>query len=69
VTFSADDLDESNARQIEKTSAWLSQFDLSGVGSDLRPDECCGVCPGIVGGGYDCTCTGNPRCPKFSGAR
>lgn len=30
-----------------------------------RPDPCCGVCPGIVGGGYDCTCRGNPRCPNY----
>lgn len=29
-----------------------------------RPIGCCGVCPPIVGGGYDCTCAGNPRCPK-----
>lgn len=29
-----------------------------------RPTGCCGVCPPIVGGGYDCTCAGNPRCPK-----
>ncbi|GAA4756242.1 hypothetical protein [Gordonia alkaliphila] len=28
-----------------------------------RPDGCCGVCPGIVGGGYDCTCADNPDCP------
>lgn len=31
--------------------------------NDPRPPECCGVCPPIVGGGYDCTCKGNPRCP------
>lgn len=30
-----------------------------------RPDHCCGRCPGIVGGGYDCTCEGNPRCEKW----
>lgn len=29
-----------------------------------RPARCCGVCPEIEGGGYDCTCAGNPRCPK-----
>lgn len=27
--------------------------------------DCCGVCPEIEGGGIDCTCFGNPRCPKF----
>lgn len=27
-----------------------------------RPEGCCGACPPIVGGGYDCTCKGNPRC-------
>ena len=27
-----------------------------------RPDGCCGTCPPILGGGYDCTCTDNPRC-------
>lgn len=32
--------------------------------SALRPAECCGKCPPIAGGGYDCTCKGNPRCPK-----
>lgn len=30
--------------------------------ADKRPDYCCGVCPPIEGGGYDCTCRGNPRC-------
>ncbi|AID58866.1 hypothetical protein PBI_GAIA_46 [Mycobacterium phage Gaia] len=25
---------------------------------------CCGKCPEIVGGGIDCTCAGNPRCPN-----
>ena len=29
---------------------------------DDRPSVCCGVCPPIAGGGYDCTCEGNPRC-------
>ena len=29
-----------------------------------RPDECCGKCPPISRGGYDCTCAGNPRCRK-----
>ena len=27
-----------------------------------RPDGCCGTCPPILGGGYDCTCVDNPRC-------
>lgn len=27
-----------------------------------RPAGCCGKCPPIVGGGYDCTCEDNPRC-------
>ena len=27
-----------------------------------RPDGCCGTCPPIGGGGYDCTCVDNPRC-------
>ena len=26
-----------------------------------RPAGCCGVCPPIVGGGYDCTCVDNPH--------
>ena len=26
-----------------------------------RPPECCGKCPPTTTG-YDCTCTGNPRC-------
>lgn len=28
----------------------------------LRPATCCGKCPPVVGGGYDCTCEGNPKC-------
>lgn len=32
---------------------------------DSRPDYCCGVCPPIVGGGYDCTCRDTPRCPNY----
>ena len=35
--------------------------------TDERPPDCCGVCPPIVGGGYDCTCAGNPRCPNYEG--
>ena len=31
---------------------------------DDRPYYCCGACPPIKRGGYDCTCRGNPRCPK-----
>lgn len=27
-----------------------------------RPAGCCGKCPPILAGGYDCTCEGNPRC-------
>lgn len=27
-----------------------------------RPDGCCGACPPVLGGGYDCTCADNPRC-------
>ena len=34
---------------------------------DERPPDCCGVCPPIVRGGYDCTCAGNPRCPNYEG--
>lgn len=33
-----------------------------GIEADPRPDSCCGKCPPIVGGGYDCTCEGNPKC-------
>lgn len=32
---------------------------------ERRPESCCGVCPEIEGGGYDCTCEGNPRCPSY----
>src|SRR5690625_3239089 len=28
-----------------------------------RPGTCCGVCPPIAGGGWDCTCEGLPGCP------
>lgn len=30
-----------------------------------RPETCCGVCPELLRGGYDCTCEDNPRCPKY----
>lgn len=30
-----------------------------------RPGTCCGVCPEIIGGGFDCTCDANPRCPIY----
>lgn len=36
------------------------------LGVNVRPEYCCGKCPAIVGGGYDCTCKDNPRCKKFS---
>ena len=29
-----------------------------------RPPGCCGACPPLARGGYDCTCPGNPRCPN-----
>lgn len=29
---------------------------------ETRPAGCCGKCPPIAGGGYDCTCEDNPRC-------
>lgn len=29
-----------------------------------RPSYCCGKCPPTIGGGYDCTCKGNPRCTE-----
>lgn len=30
-----------------------------------RPSTCCGACPPILTGGYDCACEHNPRCPKY----
>jgi len=30
-----------------------------------RPSTCCGACPRILNGGYDCTCEHNPRCPNY----
>lgn len=36
--------------------------------ADDRPAGCCGVCPPILGGGYDCTCDGNPNCPNHKEA-
>lgn len=32
------------------------------AGDEKRPTYCCGRCPEIAGGGFDCTCRGNPRC-------
>jgi hypothetical protein len=40
---------------------WWNVFELVGREKD-RPSECCGACPPIAGGGYDCTCSDNPRC-------
>lgn len=34
-----------------------------------RPDGCCGKCPPISRGGYDCTCAGNPRCQASEGRK
>jgi len=31
-----------------------------------RPVYCCGKCPEIVGGGFDCTCRENPRCETWN---
>ena len=33
-----------------------------------RPGTCCGVCPPIAGGGWDCTCPGLPDCPAAARA-
>lgn len=30
---------------------------------EAQATRCCGTCPPILGGGVDCTCEGNPRCP------
>ncbi len=43
---------------------WLHTETEHTMTTEPRPDACCGVCPGIVGGGYDCTCENNPRCDK-----
>lgn len=32
------------------------------MNEDPRPDGCCGKCPPLIRGGYDCTCRGNERC-------
>lgn len=42
---------------------WIAAANVERIEDD-RPDQCCGKCPPIVGGGYDCTCEGNPRCQK-----
>ena len=34
-----------------------------------RPDTCCGACPPIAGGGWDCTCAGLPECPVTAADR
>jgi hypothetical protein len=38
------------------------KHDAAWHGTEQRPAGCCGKCPPIAGGGYDCTCEGNPRC-------
>lgn len=45
----------------ERFATWREAMDYAM--HDTRPAVCCGTCPPIVGGGYDCTCEGNPRCP------
>lgn len=37
--------------------AWVEDHD-----AEPRPEGCCGKCPPLARGGYDCTCKGNPRC-------
>jgi hypothetical protein len=34
------------------------------MSGEARPIECCGACPPILGGGYDCTCVYVERCPQ-----
>lgn len=31
-----------------------------------RPKYCCGACPPIEGGGYDCTCLFVKECPMYN---
>ena len=57
------DPDDVARRQIEKRE-WRKE-----VEEEARPDECCGVCPPIKGGGYDCTCKDNSRCTKSSAVK
>lgn len=47
----------------------LADVILSEIAKITRPEECCGVCPPTIDGGYDCTCKDNPRCQEvISGA-
>ena len=47
-------------------AAWSARkAEIEGGEVSARPSYCCGVCPEIVGGGYDCTCRGNRNCPNF----
>lgn len=48
-------------RPYRRFATWREAMDYAM--HDTRPAVCCGTCPPIVGGGYDCTCEGNPRCP------
>lgn len=41
----------------------MTAADLHPDTREDRPSSCCGVCPPIAGGGYDCTCAGLPGCP------
>lgn len=40
----------------------MTAADLHPDTREVRPSSCCGVCPPIAGGGWDCTCEGNIRC-------
>ena len=53
-------LDDAAAGRTE----YLGRFtdDEPEPGHGPRPAGCCGTCPPILGGGYDCTCADNPRC-------
>ncbi|WP_154646334.1 hypothetical protein [Timonella senegalensis] len=33
--------------------------------STPRPDHCCGNCPELARGGYDCTCLHTSACPNY----
>lgn len=49
--------------RVKGVAVWDGQQTVEDA-EPVRPSGCCGKCPLTTSGTYDCTCAGNPRCPK-----
>lgn len=64
VTQEADDVGDIGFLRDGTEGGWyVAAANVERIEDD-RPAACCGKCPPIAGGGYDCTCEGNPWCSK-----